>query len=387
MSAGLPEPDRGRLTELFLELTAIRSPSRQEAGVAGFVAGRLRHQGLTVVEDAAAAETGGDSGNLLCVVDGDGAAPRVALGAHLDTVALSDAVEPYLEDGVFRNRRPAILGADDKAAVAALLHATELLRATGETFPTFELFFTVCEEIGLLGAKYLAKTGGLRSRVAAIFDASGEVGGIVVRAPSRNGLHATFHGRAAHSGLDPEEGRSAIQAAAKAVAAMRLGRVDELTTANIGIIQGGTATNIIPDHCYLEGECRSHDDGRLAEVSAAMVDAIQLGATATGVDVDVQVVNDFRSFALKERSVPVRLAKRALKELGLKPVLLTREGASDANVLNAAGLPTVNLACAMRQVHTPHECMALDDLVKLTRLAMVLVMDSYGPGGRDDKGD
>ena len=387
MSAGLPEPDRGRLTELFLELTAIRSPSRQEAGVAGFVAGRLRHLGLTVEEDAAAAEVSGDSGNLLCVVDGDGAEPRVALGAHLDTVALSDAVEPYLEDGVFYNRRPAILGADDKAAVAALLHATELLKATGETFPTFELFFTVCEEIGLLGAKYLAKSGGMQSRLAAIFDASGEVGGIVVRAPSRNGLYATFHGRAAHAGIEPEEGRSAIHAAAKAVAAMELGRVDALTTANIGIIQGGTATNIIPDCCCLEGECRSHDDARLAEVTATMVDAMQLGATEVGVDVDVQVVNDFRAFALKERSEPVRLAKRALKELGLKPVLVTSEGASDANILNAAGVPTVNLACAMRQVHTPNECMRLDDLVKLTRLAMALVMESSGHGVRDDKGD
>jgi tripeptide aminopeptidase len=382
MSEGFPDPDRARLTELFLGLTAIHSPSREEGAVAGFVAGHLRQLGLTVVEDGAAAPVGGDSGNLLCLVRGDVAAPYVALGAHLDTVPLADTVEPVLADGVFRNRRRAILGADDKAAVAALLHATELMLGAGEAHPTFELFFTVGEEIGLLGAKYLAEKGALKSPVAAIFDASGEVGGIVVRAPSRNGLIATFHGRAAHAGLAPEQGRSAIQAAARAVAAMELGRVDELTTANVGVIRGGTATNIVPDYCYVEGECRSHNDRRLAEVTASMVDAVQLGAVETGVDVDCQVVNDFRAFVLKERSAPVRLAKAAVRELGLLPALLTREGASDANILNAAGLPTVNLACAMRQVHTPDECIALDDLVKLTRLVMALVRHAPSVAGR-----
>jgi tripeptide aminopeptidase len=163
--------------------------------------------------------------------------------------------------------------------------------------------------------------------------------------------------------------------------------VDELTTANVGVIQGGTATNIIPDYCYVEGECRSHDDKRLAEVTAAMVDAVHLGAAETGVDVDCQVLNDFRAFALKERSAPVRLAKAAVREIGLRPELLTREGASDANILNAAGLPTVNLACAMRQVHTPDECMALDDLVKLTRLVMALIRHAPDVTGRRKGGE
>jgi tripeptide aminopeptidase len=375
ISPRLLEPDRGRLTELFLELTAIPSPSGCEAAVAARVGTELRSMDLVVREDGAGKAIGGDSGNLLAIVQGEGPSDRpfVALGAHLDTVPLADTIEPVLEDGVFRNRRRAILGADDKAAVVALLHATELVVSSGEPFPTFELFFTVGEETGLLGAKYLAESHGLRSPLAAIFDASGDVGGIVVRAPSRNGVSAVFHGRAAHAGLAPEQGRSAIQAAARAVAAMQLGRVDELTTANIGIIHGGTATNIIPDLCRVEGECRSHDDKRLAEVTAGLVDAIHLGAVETGVDVECQVVNDFRSFSLKERSAPVRLAKAAIRELGLMPALLTREGASDANILNNAGLPTVNLACAMRQVHSPEECMALEDLVKLTRLVLALI--------------
>jgi tripeptide aminopeptidase len=373
MPEGGVVPDAERLTELFLELTAVSSPSRAEADVARIVRSRLKDMGLEAEEDDAAASIGGDCGNLTCLVRGEGERPHVALGAHLDTVFSTEPIEPVLEGDVFRNSRAAILGGDDKAAVAALLHATELLKAGEESFPTYELFFTVGEEDGLLGAKHLAATRLPESPLAVIFDTSGEIGGIVVRAPSRNGLQAVYRGRAAHAGLEPEQGRNAIFGAARAVAAMQLGRLDERTTANIGLIHGGAATNIVPDVCHVEGECRSQDDDRLAQVTAAMVDAFQLGAAEAMVDVELRVINDFRAFALKERSAPVRLAKAALKSLGLTPQLLAREGASDANVLNAAGLPTVNLACAMTQVHTPHECMKLSDLVLLTRLIVALV--------------
>jgi tripeptide aminopeptidase len=373
MPGGVVVPDPDRLTELFLELTAVSSPSRAEADVARIVRRRLQDMGLDADEDDTAASVGGNCGNLACLVEGEGERPHVALGAHLDTVLPTEPIEPILEDDVFRNRRAAILGADDKAAVAALLHATELLRAGDEPFPTYELFFTVGEEDGLLGAKHLAATRLPASPLAVIFDASGEIGGIVVRAPSRNGLQATFRGRAAHAGLEPEEGRNAIFGAARAIAVMELGRLDERTTANIGLIHGGTATNIVPDVCHVEGECRSQDDVRLAQVTAAMVDAFELGAAEAMVDVELRVINDVRAFSLKERSAPVRLAKAAVKALGLTPRLLAREGASDANVLNAAGLPTVNLACAMTRVHTPNECMKLSDLVQLTRLIVALV--------------
>ena len=373
----IPIPSRERLTELFLTLARLPSPSRSERKVADAVLACLATAGVTAHEDDTGGAIDGDTGNIWCTVRGTGLGPHIALGAHLDTVSPTDSIEPVLDgDGVFRNTRRTILGADDKAAVAALLHATELLRASGAPFPTYELFFTVSEETGLVGSKHLGKNV-LASPFAAVLDSSGPVGGITVKAPSQQGLRATFRGRAAHAGVEPERGRSAIHAAARAIAAMRLGRVDEETSANIGVIHGGVASNIIPELCEVQGECRSHDEEKLAHVAAAMVDALQEGAAHTGVDVDVTLVHEYRAFALTARSAVVRLARAAVTGIGLEPRLLTGGGGSDANILNARGLPTVNLDAGMMQVHSPDEYLTLDDLDRLC--ALVLQMIALAP--------
>jgi len=379
--SSLPTPSRQRLTELFLMLARIPSPSHNERAVADAVVSILAPLGVKVHEDDAGRTTGGDTGNLWCCVRGEGAAPHLALGAHLDTVMPTGPIEPVLgDDGLFRNAAGTILGGDDKAAIAALLHATELLAGSGEPFPSYELFFTVSEEIGLVGVKHLSASA-LSSPLAAVLDASGPVGGIVVKAPSMQNLRATFRGQAAHAGVEPERGRSAIQAAGRAVAAMQLGRLDRDTSANIGVISGGVATNIVPDHCLIEGECRGHDEERLAQVAAGMVDAIQEAAAQTGVDVDVSLVHEFRAFSLTGRSPVVRLAKAAVTALGLEPRILTAGGGSDANVLNARGLPTINLDAGMMRVHSPDEFIALDELEKLCALVLQLIVlaPDYAP--------
>ncbi len=378
-----PRPSRDRLTELLLELTSIPSPFKHERQMADTVIASLQALGVAVHEDDTGARTGGDTGNLWCTIEGEGR-PYIALGAHLDTVVPTDGIEPFLdESGVFRNRRPTILGADDKAAVAALLHATELLKESGRPFPSYELLFTVSEEIGLVGAKHFSEAG-LSSPFAAVFDSAGPVGGVTVKAPSHDTLKATFRGRAAHAGVEPEKGRSAIQAAAKAIAAMELGRLDEETSANIGVIRGGVGTNIVPDLCEVEGECRSHDEEKLAHAVAGMVDALQAGAAHVGVDVDIAVVKEYRAFALGGRSPVVRLSKAALSDLGLEPRLQASGGGSDANILNARGLPTVNLAAGMTQVHSPEEHVSLDDLERLCGLVlrMILMAPDYAPRAR-----
>lgn len=366
-------PSRERLTELFLELTRLRSPSRDERLVGDALKGHLAALDIPTHEDETAAAIGGNTGNIWCLVRGEGTVPHLALGAHMDTVAPTDAIEPVLEDGVFRNSRRTILGADDKAAIAAMVHATELLRESGRPFPTYELFFTVSEETGLVGAKHLGPNA-LSSPLAAVFDSSGPVGGITVKAPSQQGLTATFHGRAAHAGVEPERGRSAIQAAAKAIAAMQLGRIDDETSANVGVIVGGVASNIVPDHCELRGECRSHDDEKLARVAASMVDALQEGAAEVGVDVDVSLVHEYRAFALTGRAPVVRLSKAAISAAGLEPRVKTAGGGSDANILNARGLPTVNLDAGMMQVHSPDEYVTLEDLDRLCSVILNMIM-------------
>jgi tripeptide aminopeptidase len=369
----LPKPSRERLTELFLLLAGLPSPSRHERRVADAVTAYLAGLGVAVHEDKTAEAIGGDTGNIWCTVQGADSEPWVAIGGHMDTVIPSDALDPHLDaEGVFRNRRPTILGADDKAAVAAMLHATELLKASGRKFPTFELFFSVSEETGLVGAKHLAGDV-LKSPVAVVLDAVGPVGGIVSKAPSLMALHATFRGRAAHAGVDPERGRSAIQAAGRAIAGMQLGRLDKETSANIGVIKGGVATNIVADLCELSGECRGHDETRLAEVAGSMVDAIQRAAAETGVDVDVDLAHDFRAFALSARSPAVRLAKAATEALGIEPRIMTAGGGSDANVLNGRGLPTINLSIGGMHPHSPEEYISLDELERLCALVIQLV--------------
>lgn len=366
-------PSRERLTELFLDLTRLRSPSRDERLVGDAIKKHLAALDIPSHEDETAAAIAGNTGNIWCLVRGEGTLPHLALGAHMDTVTPTDAIEPVLEDGVFRNSKRTILGADDKAAIAALLHATEMLRHSGKQFPTYEMLFTVSEETGLVGAKHLGANV-LSSPLAAVFDSSGPVGGITVRAPSQQGLTAVFRGRAAHAGVEPERGRSAIQAAAKAIAAMQLGRIDDETSANIGVIEGGVASNIVPERCELRGECRSHDDEKLARVAAGMVDALQEGAAEVGVDVDVSLVHEYRAFSLTGRSPVVRLSKAAISAVGLEPRVKTAGGGSDANILNARGLPTVNLDAGMMQVHSPDEFITLQDLERLCSVIINMIM-------------
>lgn len=372
-------PHPHRLAEIFLDLTAIPSPSLCERGMADRLRWYLERWELEVHEDSAGSEIGGDTGNLYVLVPGaDGSQePVLALGAHMDTVQPETQIEPVLSQGVFRNRLPAILGADNKVAVTALVYAVEMLMEQPDR-PCFELFFSVAEELGVLGIRFM-DLGWIKSPLAAVFDSAGPVGGIIVRAPSQQGVQAVFRGRAAHAGLEPEQGRSAIKAAAGAIAGMQLGRIDHQTTANIGVIEGGSAANIIPDRCRLEGQARSHDDDRLSETLQDMVAVMQSAAAQDGVDVEIDLTEEYRSFALDRTSPVVILAERAIEDTGLSAEFLSSGGGSDANFLNAGGIPAVNLDCGMSAVHTQDEHVSLAALEAITGVIMAMVRRAEQP--------
>src|SRR5215212_2924780 len=225
------------VVDLFTELAALRSPPGEERPVADAVTRYLRDLGLTVEEDDAGATVGSNMGNLYCRVapSGNGGGTPIFLCAHLDTVPPEGPLEPVIEDGVVRNAGGTILGADNKSAVAAMLEGTRRVLAEGRPHAGIELLFTPKEEVGLLGAAAFDHER-LHARLGYVYDQAAPIGDVILGAPHAHAMQVRFHGRASHSGMYPEEGRSAIAAAARAISDFRLGRVDEETTANVGII-------------------------------------------------------------------------------------------------------------------------------------------------------
>jgi tripeptide aminopeptidase len=349
------ELERRRLGETFAALCAIPSPTFSERACADRVAAELRAMGLEVAEDGAGAEVGGDCGNLLARIPGR-TDRTVLLCAHLDTVGVDAPIEPVVVDGRWENANEAILGADNKAAVAVLLEVAR--RASVEGSPVgLELLFTVAEEQALLGAKAF-DLGALRSAWGYVFDHATPIGEVVMAAPTYFRFEATFHGRAAHAGIRPEDGRSAVVAAARAVSAMRLGRLDPETTANVARIEGGgPGTNVVPDRCTVVGECRSLDEATADATVRELVDRIQDAANdpSCAADVDVVVEQLFRGYRHRPSAPGVRAAEAALRATGHTPRPIVTGGGADANAFEAAGLHCVCLANGTERNHQPDE--------------------------------
>jgi tripeptide aminopeptidase len=358
--------------DLFLELASIPSPPGEERAVADRVQRYLRDCGLQPDEDDAGRRVGSTMGNLFAALEPTAEGEPLFLCAHLDTVPPTDAVEPVVEDGVVRNARDAILGADNKAAVAAMLEGARRVLAENRPHAGIELLFTPKEEVGLLGAFAFDHTR-LRARVGYVYDQAAPIGDVVLGAPSAQKLFVTFHGRAAHAGMYPEEGRSAIYAAAKAISELRLGRVDDETTANVGLIDGGTAVNIVPEYCKLVAEARSHDDRKLADLLQEMQDAITFAAGVAECEVETRMQRDYRAYRFKRDDTAVRLASEALTRCGFEPSYGLSGGAADANVFNERGLQCVNLANGMAEIHTPDEHIAVADLDAMVEVTLALV--------------
>ena len=361
------------VVDLFLELAALPSPPGQERAVADAVTRYLQELGLRVEEDDAGAKVGSTMGNLFCRVEpnGDGGTP-IFLCAHLDTVPPDGALEPVLEDGVIRNAGGTILGADNKSAVAAMLEGTRRVLAENRRHSGIELLFTPKEEVGLLGAAAFDHER-MRARVGYVYDQAAPIGDVILGAPHSQALQIRFHGRAAHSGMYPEEGRSAIAAAARAIADLRLGRVDDETTANVGIIQGGTAGNIVPEWCTLDAEARSHDERKLADLVQEMVDAFSFAAGLEDCEVEAKVSKSYRGYRFKRDERVVRYAHAALERTGYTPNYGLSGGAADANVFNERGLACLNLANGMQDIHTPDERITVDDLEGMVEVTLALV--------------
>lgn len=363
--------EREQLLSDFVRLCEIESPSKRERKVANAVRAELESLGLEVEEDDSAADTGSEAGNLLARIPGPPDSPTMLLCAHLDTVPLSAPVEVVQENGVLSNRHEAILGADNKAAVATVLGAARRLSAAGSPVGV-EILFTTCEEIALAGAKAVDRSR-LRSDFGYVFDHASPVGELILASPTYYRLELDFRGQAAHAGIRPEAGRNAIAAAARAVAAMEIGRLDEVTTANVGQIEGGSAANVVAERCRVVLETRSLDDSRAGEVVSAMVDAAAEASSDAECDVETTVERLFRGYRVQRTAPVVETAARALESCGIEPVHINTGGGSDANALIAAGLPMVNVANGTERNHQPDESVTVDALETMLDVTLAIV--------------
>lgn len=369
--------DEERLGKRFAALARIDSESGSEALIAKVLEKELTDLGATVVFDNAGAKINGDCGNLVATFNGNTDVEPVMLSGHMDTVVPGKGVKVIFKDGVFTSDGTTILGSDDKSALAIILEVMQVIKDNNLACPPVEVVMTVCEEQGLLGAKNL-DCSRLKSKFGYILDAV-DTEGIVNRAPAANRISAKIYGRAAHAGSSPENGISAIYAASCAIAKLELGRIDEETTCNLGVISGGAATNIVPEYVEIHGEARSHDPSKLDTVTHTIVSTFENTMAELQADgdtvprVEMIVENDFPHTSIPEDHMVIKLAQKAAANLGRDLVCKTSGGAADANVFFGKGIAAGVIGTGMTDVHTLKESIALKDMVSCAQLVLEIL--------------
>jgi tripeptide aminopeptidase len=367
------QPLTSPLLDLFLELCAIPSPPGDERAVADRVGAYLTDIGLDWDEDDAGAKIGASAGNVYCRLTGaEEMGTPIFLCAHTDTVPLDGDLDPVVVDGVVRNAGGTILGSDNKAAIAVMLEAVRRILREGRPHAGIELLFTPSEEVGLKGAGAFDHRR-LVARTGFVYDQGAAIGEIVLGSPHARTLDLRFHGRAAHAGMAPEDGRSAIAAAAKAIADFRLGRLDAETSANVGLIKGGTGRNVVPEWCSFEAEVRSHDERKVSELVREMLETAAFAASLTECELESDVKQSFPGYRFRASDPIVLRASEALRNAGFEPSYALSGGGADANVFNAHGLSCLNLANGMTEIHTPDEHIAVADLDAMVEVTLALV--------------
>ncbi len=364
--------NKERLVNTFIELVKIDSPSFEEGAVASQIKKTLEGLGLEVLEDQANLKCGGQIGNLYAKYPGTIKGNPLLFCLHMDTVEPGRGVKPQIKDGTICTDGTTILGADDKAGIAAVIEVLRVIKEEQIPSPPVEVLFTIAEEQGLVGVQHL-DLDLITAQYAYVLDSYGPPGKIVMEAPSQDQVEVTIFGRSAHSGFNPEAGINAIQVAAKAVAGLKLGRIDSESTANIGVIRGGLATNIVPERVLVKGETRSLSDAKRAALTTEMQRRFMEEAQRAGCEVEFEIDTMYPAYRLKPGDEVVKLARTAANHLGLDVELEKSGGGSDANFLNSMGIPTANLSCGMQKVHTTEEYIEIEDLFNTARLVLEII--------------
>lgn len=366
-----------RLVKLFLDLISINAPALAEKDVVAWTKKYLLDIGLEVAEDNAGAKIGGNANNLIAWLRGTMPdAPKVFLSAHFDTVEPTEGLVVEERDGVFYTAGDTILGADDKGGMAPAIEAVHALIESGEPHGDICLLLSVAEEIGLKGADAVDLEP-LNLDFGYVLDTGPPVGSFVTRTATHDKIDIRIIGKPAHAGKDPEKGINAIQVAAAAIHGMKLGRIGPETTANIGAIEGGTATNVVCAEVTLRAEARSTSVEELDAQVAHMIQKFESAAAEWGAKVEIEHDRHYVSYDVPSDAPVVQYAVRASERLGFAPNLRTTLGGSDANIYNAKGLPSIVVATGMDLIHTHEEKIARKDLVDTARLTLEILREIY----------
>ena len=371
--------NKERVKKLFLDLARINGPSKQEREVADFVKAKLTLLGLQVEEDDTGSRIGGSAGNVLAFARGNvPGAKAIFLSCHMDTIEPTAQLAPMVDDESIHSDGTTILGADDRAGMAAVIEGVQSLVEDSTAHGDVQVLFSVSEEVGLCGAKSMDHSK-IRARIGYVFDTQKPVAGITIAAPSHENMSVEITGKAAHAGIAPEKGVNAIVAASRAIARMKLGRIDDETTANVGVISGGKARNIVPDQVSVSAEARSRNERKLVAQVEHMRRTFEEEAAAMGAEAKVDSVRGYSSYRFTEADEVVKVAMRASRRIGIEPYFEEGGGGSDANVFNSAGISAVVVGVGFDNAHTSMESIGLDDLAKAAEFAEALILAASEP--------
>lgn len=364
--------NRNRLVDSFIKYVQIDSTSKDEMNFAEYIRTELKSLGTEVTFDLAGEKIDGNTGNMIARLKGSKDADPILFSCHLDTVVPGIGIKPVIRDNTIYSDGSTVLGSDDKAGVAAVIEALRALKENSIEHGTIEVVFTIAEEVGLLGSKNIDYDN-IDSRMAFVLDSGGSPGEIIVSGPAQDKINVKVSGRAAHAGLAPESGISAINVAAQAISRMNLLRIDENTTANIGSINGGKATNIVTPEVEIKAEARSLCNSKLMKQSEHMVECFEMAAEEHGAQVDIEVTRAYNAFNIDKDDVIVDIARKACENIGVQSSICSSGGGSDTNVFNENGIKAVNLGIGMKKVHTLEEHISIEDLENSARLALELI--------------
>lgn len=363
--------NKERLLNTFLEYIQIDSESTHEGAMAARIAADLEAIGCQIAWDDSQAKTGSETGNLYCTLPGNAEGEAILFSSHMDTVTPGVGVKPVIENGVIRSQGDTVLGGDDKSGVAAIVEALRTVVEKNLPHPTIEAVFTVCEEVGLRGSQHLDYSK-ISAKKAAVLDSSGDAGKIITAAPGQYKLAATVVGRRAHAGVAPEEGISAIQVLAEAISNMKLLRIDEETTANIGSISANYATNIVAERAEMLAEARSRSDAKLEAQGQHMMDCLKAACEKYGAQLEGGLSKAYSAYSYAEDDAFVQEVAAACRKAGLEPSFAASGGGSDANNMNFNGIKALVLGTGMAKVHTTQEEITIQNLEGTAALVLAM---------------